>query len=159
MKVTAWFVFIVLIGFILTILPLPEVVAWMRPQWVLLILLFWAISMPDYAGIGSAFIIGILMDLLTGTVLGQHAMFYCFFVYLALKFNQQVRSYPMVQQMVFVGIITLFILIVQYFIQSFIGIKSISWSYWVPILSNSILWPWLCLLLQELTEHIELRVI
>ena len=159
MKVTAWFGFIILIGFILTILPLPTTVTWMRPQWVLLILLFWAISMPEYTGVGCAFLVGIGMDLLTGTILGQHAIFYCFFVYLAVKFNQQVRSYPMLQQMVFIGVVTLFMLVIQYFIQSFVGTNKMSWAYWVPVLSNSILWPWLCLILQELTEHIELRAI
>lgn len=59
-----------LTGMMLTILPLPKWVVWYQPVWVFMILLFWMIAIPYQVGIGTAFTVGILLDLLTGTILG-----------------------------------------------------------------------------------------
>ena len=62
------------IAMLLTILPMPDWARPFRPQWVTLVLLYWAIALPHRIGVGSGFLVGIVLDVLTGTLLGQHAL-------------------------------------------------------------------------------------
>ena len=74
-----------LVGMILEAVPLPHWAVWLRPEWVFVILLFWVVSQPHYVGMCVAFLVGILMDLLTGTLLGQHALVFTLVIYLVNK--------------------------------------------------------------------------
>ena len=62
------------IAMLLMILPMPEWARPFRPQWVTLTLIYWAIALPHRVGVGSGFLAGIALDVLTGTLLGQHAL-------------------------------------------------------------------------------------
>src|SRR3990167_6870506 len=90
--------FTFLIAMMLAILPLPPWIVWFRPSWTLMILLFWLIAMPYRVGIIIAFIVGLFLDLLTGTILGQHALVLTIIAYLVVRLHTQVRSLPLWQQ-------------------------------------------------------------
>jgi len=62
-----------LMSLVLTILPLPAWASWWRPQWVFLVLIFWMLTLPYRVGLGVAWIMGLIVDLLLGTTLGLHA--------------------------------------------------------------------------------------
>ena len=62
------------VAMLLMILPMPDWARPFRPQWVTLVLLYWAIALPHRVGVGSGFATGIVLDVLTGTLLGQHAL-------------------------------------------------------------------------------------
>ena len=69
-----WFIVgTILIAFMLEILPLPGFIIWFRPAWTLLVLIYWAMALPEVVGVGYAFMVGIFLDVLTGTLLGEHA--------------------------------------------------------------------------------------
>ena len=46
------------------------------PQWAVLVLLFWVMTAPEAVGMVSAWVAGLLVDSLTGSLLGQHALTY-----------------------------------------------------------------------------------
>ena len=45
-----------IVGLMLTIMPLPEAAAVFRPDWLALLLIFWAIQLPRTWSVGSAWI-------------------------------------------------------------------------------------------------------
>ena len=65
---------VLFIVFLLEITSLPEVVQDYRPDLLSLTLLFFAISEPRKYSIEVAWICGLILDLLTGSPLGVHAM-------------------------------------------------------------------------------------
>ncbi len=71
----AWFViFSLSLALLLNLIPfgrLPLV-----PDWVALVLTFWCVHQPLRVGMGSAFFLGLLMDIVDGSVMGQHALAY-----------------------------------------------------------------------------------
>ena len=71
----------ILLALMLTLVPLPEALDPLRPDWVVLILIYWAMTAPRSYNVGSAWIIGILLDVAQGTLLGQHALALCVVVY------------------------------------------------------------------------------
>lgn len=140
-----------MIGFTLAILPLPAWATRFRPDWIALILLYWIIHTPNRVGITSAFICGILLDLAYDTLLGQHAFGLVIISFIAYKFHQRVRVYPVTQQSLF---ILLLLLIKQLLILWIYGITQRAPSYTFIYFSASfmgmLLWPVIVALMEQI---------
>ncbi|MCU7812927.1 MAG: rod shape-determining protein MreD, partial [Candidatus Thiodiazotropha sp. (ex Notomyrtea botanica)] len=87
-----------LMGYFLTLIPLPEWAQTFRPQWVALILIYWCMALPERVGVGLGFIFGLLLDVLTGTLLGQHALGLSVVAFVTIKLHLRVRVMPLRQQ-------------------------------------------------------------
>ena len=153
-----WITITLLGAFLLTILPLPEWVVFARPQWPLLVVLFWSISSSGRSRIGLAWWVGLLLDLLTGTLLGQNAFTYCLLSYLSVKASRYLRDFSLLPQSIFIFVMTLISLTAQYMIMTLFGSRPIHWAYWLPCITNPLVWPWLCILLQQCVNRDHLRV-
>lgn len=149
MKETILIALTFLIAMMLTILPLPPWVVWFRPSWMLMILLFWLMVLPHRLGIIIAFIAGLLLDLLTGTILGQHALVLTMIAYVIVRFHQPVRNLPLWQQMLLVMFLTLIYLAMQYWIMALSGVSLNAGKYWLPVVTTTLFWPWIQLLLND----------
>ena len=57
----------------LAIVPLPVWAQWGRPELVAMVLVYWVIALPERVGIGIAWVVGLLQDIMQGSPLGQHA--------------------------------------------------------------------------------------
>ena len=97
----------------LKIIPWPTPVLISLPDWVLLTLIYWAFAIPETAGVGKAWFTGLLVDVLTGQLLGQYALAYAVSVFLSIKQHKRIRQFPIIQQSAFV---CLLLLIAQLFI-------------------------------------------
>jgi len=86
----------------LRIAPWPGDMAAFNPDWVLLFLIYWALAQPEHVGIFHAWVFGILVDVLTGRLLGQYALAYSIIVYICLKLHKRLRQFPFFQQGLFV---------------------------------------------------------
>ncbi len=142
-----YFVFInlsLLLGIVLAIFPLPNWAAVLRPDWVALILIFWCIVLPTKLGFVTAFSFGILLDIATGTLLGQHALGLTIVAYVVLKNHARLRLFPMVQQAV---LIMLLLMVKQLVFLWIYGMTNNAprniWIYFLPSIVSMILWPWL----------------
>jgi rod shape-determining protein MreD len=75
------------VGLMLSIMPLPNLIAPFRPDWLALLLIFWAMQLPRTWSIGTAWIIGLILDVSYGTLLGQHALALCVIVFITVRFH------------------------------------------------------------------------
>nr|WP_235015291.1 rod shape-determining protein MreD [Oceanicoccus sp. KOV_DT_Chl] len=55
----------------LAIVPLPLWAQWGRPALVAMVLLYWVIALPERVGIGIAWLVGIVQDVVTGLRWGK----------------------------------------------------------------------------------------
>jgi len=138
-----------LIGFFLTLMPLPFFLYWVRPPWVLLILLFWVVRAPEYCGVGVAWLIGLLVDCCVGTIPGQHALVYTFLIYVVLKFHAPFSNLPRWQQMLVILFLSFTNLLLQNIIFQTTGQEITSHWYWLSILWAILFWPWIYALLNR----------
>lgn len=91
------------VALMLSMLPLGRI-AWL-PDFVALALVFWSIHQPHRVGMGSAFVMGLLVDVHQSAMLGQHALAYTLLSFMALivhrrlvwfsVFSQAVQIFPM----------------------------------------------------------------
>src|SRR3990167_5470767 len=74
-----------LAGIFLTIIPFPQWIIWARPQWIFALTCYWILTSPSQCGLVAAWTAGFLMDLITGTPLGQQAFVFVLLAYFLLK--------------------------------------------------------------------------
>lgn len=138
-----------LIAIILALLPMPDWTVWLRPAWVLLVLTYWAMVVPASVSVGTAWVVGILLDLLCGTLLGEHALALTLVIYSVTRMSPRLRMYPMIQQGLSVLVFVLAYQFVLYCIQGFIDELPSSRLYWLSSVTSMLLWPWLFVLMRD----------
>lgn len=65
------------------------------PDWVALVLTFWCIHQPLKVGMGTGFVLGILMDVADGSVMGQHAFAYVLLAFAAAGLSRRILWFPL----------------------------------------------------------------
>ena len=94
-----WVIFLSLfIAYLLAIVPFPEWAMNYRPEWVPIVLIYWVIALPYRVGIGSAFVAGLVLDVLEGSTLGVNALALVVVAYVALSLHQRMRMFSALQQ-------------------------------------------------------------
>jgi len=146
-----------LIALLLSILPLPEWAQWLAPHWMLLVLIYWILALPHRVNLSYAFIAGIFMDLLNGTLFGEHALAFLIVAYMTLRLHKQIRVFPMTQQAITIFIMLLFYQAVLFWVQGIIGNPIGSLWIWFTCLSSVLLWPWVFNVLRDCRRKFGLK--
>lgn len=96
----AFIAFSIAAAFVLNILP------WGRlqvvPDFLALVLVFWNVHQPRKAGMGIAFVCGLLMDVHAAALLGEHALAYSLLSYGAISLHRRVPFFRVPGQIVHV---------------------------------------------------------
>jgi len=141
------------VALLLMILPMPDWARPFRPQWVTLVLLYWAIALPHRVGVGSGFLTGIALDVLTGTLLGQHALGLSIVTFVGIQLHQRIRIFPFWQQSL--GILVLLLLehlLALWIIGATRGVAP-GLVYWTVPFIGALLWPWIFVTLRKIRRH------
>ena len=139
-----------ILALVLTIMPMPEWFKYLRPDWLLMVMLYWTMALPERIGIFIAFCCGIVLDVTISSYLGQHALAFIVCVFFMGKLYQGIRILPELQQS-----ITLLFFFLAYKVM-------LLWQYgmtqqapnsilyfFLSAFTSAILWPWLFILLRE----------
>jgi rod shape-determining protein MreD len=135
------------------ILPLPEVWAPWNPDWILLLLVYWAVAAPDRVGVGTAWLTGLAADALTGRLLGQQALAYSVVVYVGVRFHRRFQLYSMLQQAFVVVLLLGLGLLLTLWTRHIRGAGSALEGYWFAALSGGLVWPFACAVLDKLRRR------
>lgn len=142
-----------LLAVVLAVIPLPAVLQPVRPYWAALVLIYWNLEVGRMRHLGQAFALGLVLDVATGTLLGQHALSLVIISYLLERFRNRIRFFPPWQQALAVLALLVNDRIVQLWVVSLIGRGWPDWTWWLPPLAGVVLWPWLFLLLDVLRHR------
>ena len=139
-----------IIAMMLMLMPLPDWAQAYRPEWLMLVLIYWCMALPNKVGIGIAWILGLCVDVIHGALLGQHAIGFAITAYIAIRFHQRVRNYPLHQQSLYVGMILLPYMSISLWILGILGEDPKSWLYWAPVVTSVLIWPWIYLVMRAI---------
>ncbi|HET8702224.1 MAG TPA: rod shape-determining protein MreD, partial [Nitrococcus sp.] len=128
-----------LMGLIMTILPLPTWARPLRPEWTALILIYWCMALPQRVGVTVAWIVGLLQDVLQGFLLGAHGLAFGVVAFLTLKLHQRIRVLPLWQQAMSILLLLLTIRLILLWIWGLSGRPGVDWKYWLPALTGTAL--------------------
>lgn len=138
----------IILSLMLMVMPLPDWADRFRPDWVALTLIYWAMMLPRTWSVGSAWIVGIVLDVAQGTILGQHALALCVIVFITVRFHLLMRVFPMQQLTATVFAILALYQFVLFWINGVAGIDVAAVTYWGPVITGTILWPFVLTLLR-----------
>ena len=138
---------------LMTVVAVPEAWRPYRPFWLGLLVIWWSLEAPDRIGLGTAFLIGLVQDVLIGNVLGMTAFRLVAIAFILLRFRARLRFFPMWQQALAVFAIMLNDRILTLALHSITGGITIDWQFWISPIVAAVLWPWLFLLLDDLRRR------
>lgn len=98
-------IFSLFISLLLSLFPLPLHVRQWWPEWLLVMAIFWAIHQPQVFSVGTAFMLGLVVDAITGNILAMHALPYAFIVYLTRLWGQNFPVWTMIEQLLFISLL------------------------------------------------------
>jgi rod shape-determining protein MreD len=146
------------ISFLLAIVPFPEWAMNYRPQWVVMVLIFWSMELPYRVGLGFAWVTGLMTDILEGSMLGLNALALTVIVYITLSLHQRIRMFSAIQQSGLVLALTgLYMLIVHWMKIATNQTVSSNLLFLLGALSSAFLWPWLQVALRQLRVAFAVR--
>lgn len=127
-----------LLAVFLNIVPYPEWLAFARPDWVTLALFYWCLAAPQWVGVGSGWLLGLLLDLAHYTLFGQHAIGKAL---IAACAHPRLALCPMWQQCVVLLVVaSLDIGIVMWVYHLANGVE-MRLHYWQSAVTTALLWP------------------
>ena len=139
-----------ILALLLGLLPLPGMLQPLRPYWLALIVAYWVIEAPDSAGLGFAFAMGVIADLMFGGLLGEQALRLVIMTFILQRFRARLRFFPMSQQALAIGVLLLNDRVVTGAVHLALGEPALPWNYWWAPVLGMLLWPPLFLMLDAL---------
>ncbi len=132
-------------AFLLNVVPLGRVPA--MPDFLALVLVFWNVHESRRVGIGAAFVFGLLMDVHSGAVLGQHALAYTLLSFVAVTIHRRLLWFTVPSQAL--QILPLFVAAqaVSLVVRIVAGGMLPGWEMVLAPVFQSLLWPVVTLLL------------
>jgi rod shape-determining protein MreD len=146
--------FSLILALCLQVMPLADGWQVYRPEWLGLMLIYWCMRTPDRVGVFHGFVLGILMDLIEGTALGQHALIYALLAFLCALVYPRFRAYSLVQQSALVLVLLGLVQLVAQWLRTIVGDFSIHLAFLIPSLISAFLWPWLATMFQALERKL-----
>jgi len=146
-----------LVAIMASIMPLPLSVDAFRPDWVLIVLIYWCMALPGRVNIITAWIMGFLLDVLLGSVLGVYAAAMAISVFIVAENFQKIRNFSIWQQALIAGVLAALYHLVVFWLQRFLIDVSFLTSYLYPVITTIILWPWVFYLLRKLRRQFSIK--
>ena len=135
-----------IVALLLSILPMPELISAFRPPWVLLLVLYIEYFLPGIFKLITLLFVGLLLDVLLATVLGEHSFALLLVTWIASSKSRRFQFFSMMQQIFLIGF---FCLLYQTIISLIALLLGFNFSIVEPFASaivSMFLWPWIRLL-------------
>ena len=123
-----------------------------RPDFMLIVILYWLLRAPHLCNIGTAWMAGLLVDLATGSLLGQHALSFTLVAYIGLSYQRRLVLFNPLQLVGYVFGLLLFERVFMLLLKLFEGNDNPGWNYFWPVFSGLLLWQLMILLFGALTR-------
>lgn len=138
-----------LLALLLMIFPLPPGIAWLRPEFVPMLVVYWVLVMPQQSSLLFIWVLGCSQDLLEGVMLGQHAMALMVVAYVCLLSYQRMINYTLWHQTFFVFVLVGLYQLVDNWVHSLQGSAANSLVFLLPAITSALIWPVLWMLLER----------
>lgn len=135
-----------IVALILSILPIPELISAFRPPWVLLLVLYIEYFLPGNFKLTTLLFVGLLLDVLLATVIGEHSFALLSVTWLASSKSRRFQFFSMMQQIFLIGFFCFLYQSIILVIELLLGFN---YNLITPVASAMVgilLWPWIRLL-------------
>ena len=146
------------VAFILVSLPRPAWLDQFRPDWVALVLVYWCLATPERVGVGTGWLVGLLLDVLYGSLLGQQAFAKPIIAFLTVKLHLRIRSYPPWQQASTLLLLLFLNQFLVHWLKNLVASAPLQSAFLSTAIVGMVLWPWIFIILRRVRRGINNRL-
>lgn len=121
-----------------------------KPQWTLILVIYWALARPQIMGIVAAWFAGLVLDILQVGLIGEYALVFSIVCYLTLVSRTRILRYSRIQQMIAVFALLVIGQLLVACLQWMMGHPPMTWAYGWSSVSGALLWPLILIILPKL---------
>ena len=129
-----------LVALVCQLLPWAGFGLMLRPDFLLLVTIYWLFRAPHIVNIGTAWFAGVVMDLITGGLFGQYALAYAVAAYFAVNYQRRLILFNSWQQAGYVLLLLLLSQVIVLILKLLAGGQVPGWSYFLPSITGVLLW-------------------
>ncbi len=144
------------IAFLLMVLPIAHDLRWYRPEFVVLLVIYWVMYNPQHFGLGKAWLVGLLQDLIELSPLGLNAIGMLLIAYILQLVHQRLRNYVFWHQAIWVFVLVGVFQLFANWVGGFMGQSASSLIFLVSALLSGVLWPFLVILMRRMQIYFRL---
>ncbi len=112
----------------------------------------WCMVVPHRIGVLSGWSMGLFMDVLYGTLLGQYALTMSVLAFLTYKLQMRLRLYPVLQQSMIIMLLIALQQMMVLWIKGISGNVPHNITYWLPSITSSLVWPVIAIFLHKIRQ-------
>ena len=142
-----------LVALLLSAIPLPHVLGLLRPDLLLLVVIWFALMSPRSTGLLYAFGWGLLLDAFSGVLLGQHALGFVAVSFFVHHFHLRMRMFPLPHQTFVVLMLLWLYQFLLFWIDGVSGHPLNEWSRLLAGVGGALCWPLLSGLFSSLVRR------
>ena len=152
---------VMLVGAVLALLlgvaPMPDMLRFLRPFWLALLVTYLVLEQPDRFNIGRAYLLGLVADMVHGSLLGEHALRLVLLTALLHHLRARLRFFPPTQQALVLGAMLVGDRVLVGLLHLAVGQPLPPMGSLWSVLVTMILWPLVFVLLDRLLQGRRLR--
>jgi rod shape-determining protein MreD len=150
----SWVIWATLVlALLLSVGPMPQFMEIGRPLWLALFLSYWVLAVPHRIGMIGAWCMGLVEDVLFGSLLGQNALILTLIIFLVLSLQRRLQMFPMWQQSLVLLVVFGIAQLVQLWLNALTGNRPPTLAFVLPALISALLWPWVFAILRGLQQR------
>ena len=141
------------VALILSVYPLPMDMRWWRPEFVLVVAIYWIFFMPLTVSFTLLCVLGLFQDLLEAVPFGQHSLGLVIVAYICILSYQRVRNFSIWRQAAWIFVLVGVAQLTDNWVQGMAGRPLSGIQFLYPALTSALIWPALHWWLNNLTHR------
>jgi rod shape-determining protein MreD len=137
----------------LAIIPLPNALDALRPDFLVLVVFYWSIESPRAGGLALAFVAGLALDVINGVVLGQHALALTLTAGWATHLRLRLRVFSILSQTLTIFALLSAYQFILFWVDGATGNPVTSFGRWLAPVIGGVIWPLLAGTLSRVRER------
>ena len=126
---------------LLALVPMPDMLSAARPLWVPATALFWVLAAPRVFGLMACWCCGLVLDVLYGAPLGEHALALAVAAYLVIRLRETLWALPRMQQAALMLPVFAAYAFILFWVDGAISAAADPLWRWLPVATTTLLWP------------------
>lgn len=138
------------------VMPMSADLRWFRPEFVVLLVIYWSMYAPQHFGLGAVWLVGLCQDLLELSFLGLNAIGMLLIAYIMHLVYQRLRNYVFWHQALWVFVLVGVFQLFSNWLSGLLGYSANSPIFLLSAIVSGLLWPFLVIVLGRLQLYFRL---
>ncbi len=145
------------VAFTLMLVRVPDWLSSFWPDWIALVIVYWALYAPHNIGPKAGFVIGTMLEVLMAKTFGVLSLALAVLVFLVNLSHLQLRVSSRWQRVFLVILFVAIFKLINLWFEGMVGGDRLTAQDWYSLLGDLAVWPFLTIVLDELRRVYRLR--